>query len=141
MAFVTAEANMRMAGMDDNFITKNCNATGVPNLRTDDWLSYYADIVAGAVQYGNRTDLCNYLEPVKNSTNDTVIAQRIVDFGNENGNSPTDYDRTVIANTTVDPQSAGRPWTYQYCTEYGWFQSMSVEHPMRSPVINAEYFS
>ena len=97
MSFVTAEAQKRETGDADNFISKNCEATGVPNLRTDDWLSYYADIVAGAVQYGGRTALCQYLEPVKDSKDLTTIAQRIVDYGNTSGDSPTDYDRSVIA--------------------------------------------
>lgn len=70
-----------------------------------------------------------------------AIAQSLVDYGNANGESPTDYDRTVIASTKIDVNSSGRPWTYQYCTEYGWFQSMSVDYPMRSPVVDEKYFS
>ena len=49
----------------DNYITKSLASTDVPNLRTDDWLSYYADIVAGAVQYGNRSSLCDMLKPLE----------------------------------------------------------------------------
>lgn len=52
MTYVTAQADLRDGGDADNYITKNLADTTVPNLSSDDWLSYYADIVAGAVQYG-----------------------------------------------------------------------------------------
>mmetsp|Transcript_32688 Transcript_32688/g.43127 ORF Transcript_32688/g.43127 Transcript_32688/m.43127 type:complete len:231 (+) Transcript_32688:442-1134(+) len=140
MKYVTSEAKKRDSGDSDNFISKQCGLAGVPDLRTDDWLSYFADIVAGAVQYGGRTDLCNYMKEVEGQ-DDIAVAQRIVDYGNKSGDSPTDYDRNVTASTTIDVNSSGRPWSFQYCTEYGWFQSMSEESPMRSPIVDAEYFS
>lgn len=57
------------------------------------------------------------------------------------GDSTVDYDRVTVQSTVIDPNSSGRPWGWQYCTEYGWFQTMSTEKPMRSPVIDAAYFS
>lgn len=35
--------------------------------------------------------------------------------------NPPDYDAQILSIEAIDPFSAGRPWTYQYCTEYGWF--------------------
>ena len=52
MTYVTAQADLRDGGDTDNYITKNLADTTVQDLSSDDWLSYYADIVAGAVQYG-----------------------------------------------------------------------------------------
>ena len=46
-----------------------------------------------------------------------------------------------MASIVIDPFGSGRPWGYQYCTEYGWFQTMSTEKPMRSPVVDEAYFS
>ena len=46
---MTAEGDKRESGDAENFITSSCAAAGVPELRTDDWLSYYGDVVAGAV--------------------------------------------------------------------------------------------
>lgn len=66
------------------------------NLSTNDWLSYYADIAAGAVQYGGRTALCDYMKPV-DGKDDQTVAQKLVDYGNENGNNPADYDRDIVA--------------------------------------------
>ena len=88
--------------------------------------------MAGAVQYGNRTDLCDYMKKVDGEgderSTDEQVAQRLVDYGNENDNSPKDYDRKTVASTKIDVNSSGRPWNYQVCTEYGWFQTMSQEH-------------
>lgn len=66
------------------------------------------------------------------------IADALIQF---DGGDPAGYDREIIASTKIDPMSSGRPWTFQYCTEYGWFQSMSTEHPMRSPAVDEKYFS
>ena len=61
--------------------------------------------------------MCKYLEPDQDESPE-VIATAITKYGNP---SPDDYDRTLIANTTIDVNSSGRPWSFQYCTEYGWF--------------------
>ena len=57
------------------------------------------------------------------------------------GSLPQDYDSYGLANTTVDVNSSARPWTYQYCTEYGWFQTPSKKNPMRSEYIAQPYWS
>lgn len=103
-------------------------------------MSYYADIVAGAVQYGGRTRLCNMLLPL-HEANQEIIAKALVEYGAESGTHPADYDREIVSSIVIDPNSSGRPWSYQYCTEYGWFQTMSTEHPMRSPMVDEAYFS
>ncbi len=138
--YVTEQGEKRDKGDEDNFITLMLLPTAVPNLRTDDYCSYFADITAGAVQYGGRTAMCNYLEPHKDESPE-VIAYAIVEYGNTSGTVPDDYDRTILASTTIDVNSSGRPWSFQYCTEYGWFQTMSEEHPMRSTYVDEAYFS
>jgi hypothetical protein len=54
--------------------------------------------------------------------------------------NPPDYDANLISIPVIDPYSAARPWTYQYCTEYGWFQTPSQEHPMRSQMLQLSYW-
>lgn len=137
MDYVTQQGVLRDSGDADNYITKTLAASTVPNLRTDDWLSYYADIPAGAVQYGGAAGLCDMLEPIQGESQDK-IADAMQQYG---GSNPADYDREIIADTTIDVNSSGRPWSFQYCTEYGWYQTMSTEHPMRSPVIDEAYFA
>ena len=63
MTWMTGQAELRDAGNDDNYISNNLASSTVPNLLSSDWLSYYADIVSGAIQYGKRTALCNSLAP------------------------------------------------------------------------------
>lgn len=140
MDYATEQGKLRDAGDENNYITNALASSSVPDLRTDDWLSYLADIPAGAVQYGSRTLLCSILEPVQNAPAE-VITDTLVQYGSETGSNPADYDRTTIASTKIDVYSSGRPWTFQYCTEYGWFQTMSEETPMRSPMIDEAYFS
>lgn len=33
-----------------------------------------------------------------------------------------------------------RQWTWQYCTEFAWFQIPNPQHPMRSSLINSTYW-
>lgn len=54
--------------------------------------------------------------------------------------NPPDYDANIIKSTVIDPFAASRPWTYQYCTEYGWFQTPSQLHPMRSEMLQLSYW-
>jgi hypothetical protein len=46
----------------------------------------------------------------------------------------------VIKNTTITDSSA-RSWTYQYCTEFGWYQTPSKEHAMRPALLNTTYWT
>ena len=84
--------------------------------------------------------MCNTLKPLKGSTDGEAITQELVDYGATRGSNPKNYDREIVASTVIDVNSSGRPWSYQYCTEYGWFQTMSETHPMRSPIVDEDYF-
>ena len=55
--------------------------------------------------------------------------------------SPADYDRSLIASTEIDVNSSGRPWTFQYCTEFGWYQTRSPYDYLRTPLVNEQYFA
>lgn len=52
-----------------------------------------------------------------------------------------DYDRELLRlNTNTD---GTRQWTYQFCTEFGWFQipsELDKKHRMRSPALNVTYW-
>ena len=39
-----------------------------------------------------------------------------------------------------ETKSAARPWYYQYCTEYAFFQTFSDRHPMRSFLLDLDFF-
>lgn len=109
-------------------------------MRTDDWMFFYADIFLESVQYGNRTNICNTLSGMQDASQDDIVAA-MVDFGHNITNvNPGDYDTRVIAQTEVDPMSSARPWTFQYCSEYGWFQVPSEENVMRSTMLVSQYW-
>jgi pimeloyl-ACP methyl ester carboxylesterase len=61
-AFVTEQAALRLNGMD-NWISEVLKGTPAETMRTDDFMSFYADIPAGSVQYGNRIALCDTMQP------------------------------------------------------------------------------
>jgi len=65
--------------------------------------------------------MCELLKSNADSSSDEIV-KLMTDFGHNVTNvNPGDYDTRVIAETTVDPMSSARPWTFQYCSEYGWF--------------------
>lgn len=47
------------------------------------------------------------------------------------GVAPEDYCRNQIKKTDKVYDNAARSWTYQYCTEFGFYQTPSQIHPMR----------
>lgn len=54
--------------------------------------------------------------------------------------NPEDYDTRLLGDTTIDFGSSGRCWTYQYCTEYGFWQVPSEIHPMRSELLRTQFW-
>ena len=61
-AFVTEQAALRLNGMD-NWINDVLQGTAGETMRTDDFMSFYADIPAGFVQYGKRIEMCEKIKP------------------------------------------------------------------------------
>ena len=108
-------------------------------MRTDDWMFYYADIFVESVQYGGRTALCKTLDGMKGQSQADIV-KAMLPYGEKQGVSPPDYDSLAIAGTKMDVNSSARPWTYQYCTEYGWFQVPSKKNPMRSEYLDLPYW-
>lgn len=90
-------------------------------MRTDDFMFYYADIFVESVQYGHRTALCDMLADNHEKSSEEIF-RAVTDFGaNVAGVNPPDYDTRELARTQINTETSGRQWTYQYCTEYGWF--------------------
>lgn len=46
----------------------------------------------------------------------------------------------MMTNTTYDINKNIRQWTYQYCTEFGWFQEPNTLFPTRSQSLNADFW-
>lgn len=50
------------------------------------------------------------------------------------------YDRRLLQNVTYDINKNMRQWTWQVCTEFGWFQTPWTVHPLRSQFIALDYW-
>lgn len=55
---------------------------------------------------------------------------------------PTDYGSYYLSNATFAWESKGgaRSWIFQSCTEFGWLQTFSDRHPMRSKLLTIEFY-
>lgn len=49
------------------------------------------------------------------------------------------YNTDSLKNTTYDRTSAGRQWTWQVCSMFGWFQTANHLEPMRNAEVNLEF--
>lgn len=121
VAYITEQGHARDNGdtntVIDQFLKTGSNA-GMP---TSDFMFYYADIFVESVQYGHRTELCTMLKSHENET-DAMQYYYIIQFGDSvAGVTPGDYNTNILSSPVIDTHSSGRPWTYQYCTEYGFF--------------------
>ena len=79
---------------------------------------FIADIFTMGVQYGTRTLLCN--EITSDSFNEDPWGNLAI-YANIKGVKVSDYDAFMLTNTTYDINKNIRQWTYQYCSEFGWF--------------------
>ena len=118
------------------------NGTIDQGMNTGDFMFYYADIFVEGIQYGNRTTLCDNLQQLQlNNASNEQIFWAMTKFGTDiSGVNPPDYDAQLLSLEVIDPFSAGRPWTYQYCTEFGFFQTASKLHRVRSYMVDDKYW-
>jgi hypothetical protein len=111
------------------------NAT---HLTDEDFAFFFADMFVLSVQYGGRTKLCDFLESLAGVN---IIEQyaKVAEYTKDVG-APSEYDRNSLMNTTVNLNNSGRQWTYQYCTEFGYFQIPYQHVNMRSQLLEHEYW-
>lgn len=112
-------------------------------MTTDDLMSYLGDFLVGYVQYGNTHGLCyDIVEPLR-FMSDAEVFNALVSGQMQLGNDPIEYDTqpgSKITSTEIDVDYSGRAWTYQYCMEFGFFQTASKMHMMRSSFVDDEYW-
>ncbi|KAH7415324.1 hypothetical protein KP509_14G037800 [Ceratopteris richardii] len=118
---------------------------GAKSIEDDnDFLSLLADSTAAAVQYGFQDVLCKPLVRSYSKKKDILATYR--DFVNhtiffEFGIQPMDYNREKMRNSTqMDSNSGSRQWTYQYCTEFGFFQTAPNRNSIRFTELNMKYY-
>ena len=117
-----------------------------------DFLAGLGDMVAHAIQYNMDTGtpeeqtkklLCDTMT-AELSENVTRLDQLFRFFRTMARNMNTSCNEWAslepIYNETVDYNDASRAWTYQTCTEFGYFQTAPARAPLRSPRINTDYY-
>ena len=108
----------------------------IPIDKRDFWF-YFADIFVMGVQYGTRVSMCEKLEA---ATDAESLLETVAALGSGAGVSYDQYDAVSLSGTTIDISSSLRQWTYQYCTEFGFFQTPNVEQPMRHQSLRAPFW-
>jgi len=125
--FSNVEDALLAGGEQRSNVIKRMNAyDGMDN---GDFAFYFADIFVESVQYGSRTELCKLMTKIADKSLDDQL-DAVAEQAQTAGVSPSDYCRNALTNTTII-DSPGRPWTYQYCTEFGFYQVPGENHPMR----------
>lgn len=91
-------------------------------MRTDDFIAYYADIVAGFVQYGKRSILCDQIkEWTTQGLSRKETFSELISLNSELNNDDRAelYDTrpgSKILSTEIDYDYDMRQWMYQVCT-------------------------
>ena len=120
--------------------------TCTPIVTDDDaatFMGNLASVVSGVVQYNrdNNNYMPEDLETMCStflSITDTVQAWvNLTQLFSGGVCMEVSYDQTI---KDLQPSSAGRSWTYQTCTEYGYFQTGELDKQPFSKRITLDYF-
>ena len=97
---------------------------------------YWSDVIVFQVQYGNRTNFCTSIKGKLVSEMFNVFKSIILRV------SPWDYGAYYLSQPQLelDRRGGGRPWYYQSCTEFSYFQTFSEKHPMRSKMLTIDFY-
>ncbi|CAI2368674.1 unnamed protein product [Moneuplotes crassus] len=90
----------------------------------------------GKVQYGKRTQLCEFLENIA----DLPILERFKKVADNYDENDYKYLDEVLRTENNGHISTGDAWHYQYCTEYGYFQTPYDGVSMRSKLLKLPYW-
>lgn len=97
---------------------------------------YWSDVIVFQVQYGTRSTFCKSLQ---NKTLDQMLAivkPLMLKV------SPVDYGAYYLSSSTfaLEDGRGARSWYYQSCTEFSYFQTYSLKHPMRSKMLTIDFY-
>lgn len=110
----------------------------IPVDKRDFWF-FFADIFVTGVQYGHRVAMCEALE--NSASTAGTLMQAIAELATEYGVTYADYDAATLAKVSVNTATSGRQWTFQYCNEFGFFQTPNEERPMRSETLDMDFWT
>lgn len=64
----------------------------------------------------------------------------VAEYGKRLGVTYNQYDSLLLQEISIDTDNNMRQWTWQYCTEFGFFQTPGETKPMRSSVISLPFW-
>ncbi|KAM3140462.1 hypothetical protein pb186bvf_007442 [Paramecium bursaria] len=102
-----------------------------------EFLSMIADIYAGMVQGRQRSKMCKNLD----QPTFELKFQAVVNMSKQTVDQES-YGSEFLKNQTINFNSASRQWTYQTCTEVGYFQTANIKsfHTTRSAQLQIDFF-
>lgn len=124
-----------------NAIDKIIEGTSAEGMSTTDFLYWFGDFASGEVQYSHTSRICAGIKPFLPFSNEKRFFA-MCELEIKGGNTPSYYDvrdNYPLLSTTIDVNDSGRQWTYQYCTEFGYFQTASKLNRIRATSIDVEY--
>jgi len=106
-----------------------------------DFFYFAGDVMATSVQYGFQDNLCMPLMQAKRTGADLVLtfANLTKSFWMPIFGSAEQYSTAYQSSTKVAPERNYRPWWFQKCTEFAWFQTAPAKNPIRSRVVDLAY--
>ena len=90
-----------------------------------DFYYFFGDLVAGPVQTGTRTTFCDGLMALEDDTE--IIIDWLVDYAKSQGMDLNQYTAEFTKNNTIQFSKNMKQWTYQTCSNLGYFQTPAKE--------------
>jgi hypothetical protein len=140
IAYIDTQAELRDQG-EDNAIDRLLNDWKWDDMTNASFAETYANSYVGNVQYGKSEHMCAKLLAFKEDKSDQEDIMRYVMGGNLNYVNAFEPNAAQAASSTdIDPEGWVRQWSYQYCTEFGFLQTVSHENPMRSKMVDEKHW-
>ena len=95
---------------------------------------FWVDSIVGTIQYGQRVQLCDNLK----GKSEEQQMQYFISLAKDN--DVYEYGAYFLKNDTVGAHTDSRSWYYQSCSEYGFWQTPSDRHPLRSFKLSIDFY-
>lgn len=82
--------------------------------------------------------MCDEFDDHSDSITDLMAT--VAKFGADAGVTYDLYWRVALQSTEIDTSKAYRQWTYEYCTQFGFFQTPNHLYPMRSIALDMDFW-
>lgn len=102
---------------------------------TNDFMVYVNGIFVEHVQYGTRTDMCDYFVSLAKETLDSQL-KFLAKYGGPAGPDGV----SGVQSTKIDFEASGRQWNWQVCTNMGWLFTPSPGSKLTPASLDLNYW-